>query len=157
MNVIKRLRRALTIVIVGVVCCSSIAFAQTAKRVNAKAPAEVIAELQKAISAEVTAHPSLPGELLHVHAPRQGIDVSLAAGIFDRESKRPLDPHNVFRVASVTKTFVAASILRLYEDGKIKLDDPINHYLSNDYTKVLDAGGYPTNVITVRQLLTHTS
>ena len=157
MNIIKRLRRALSIVIVGAVCSSSIAFAQRAERVSAKTPAEVIAELQKALSAEVAAQSSLPGELLHVHAPRQGIDVSLAAGVFDRESKRPLDPHNVFRVASVTKTFVAASILRLYEEGKIKVEDPINRYLPNDYNKLLDDGGYPTNVITVRQLLTHTS
>lgn len=157
MNVMNRLGRALTIVILGAVCCSSIAFAQTAKRVNAKAPAEVIAELQQALSAEVVGTPSLPGELLHVHAPKQGIDVSLAAGVFDRESKRPLDPHHVFRVASVTKTFVAAAILRLYEDGKIKLDDPINRYLPNEYNTILDKGGYPTNIITVRQLLTHTS
>ncbi len=157
MNVVKHLRRSLIIVILVAVCSSSIAFAQTAKRVNAKTPAEVIAELQKLLTAEVAAHPSLPGELLHVHAPQQGIDVSLAAGVFDRESKRPLDPHNVFRVASVTKTFVAASILLLYEDGKIKLDDSINHYLPQEYTAILDTGGYPTNVITVRQLLTHTS
>jgi D-alanyl-D-alanine carboxypeptidase len=157
MNVVKRLRRSLLIVTLVAICFSSIALAQTAKRVNAKAPAELIAELQRLLSAEVAAHPSLPGELLHVHTATQGIDVSLAAGVFDRESKRPLDPHNVFRVASVTKTFVAASILRLYEDGKIKLDDPIDHYLPQEYTTILDGGGYPTNVITVRQLLTHTS
>ncbi|MGH9908876.1 MAG: serine hydrolase domain-containing protein, partial [Pyrinomonadaceae bacterium] len=75
----------------------------------------------------------------------------------DRESKRPLDPHHGFRVASVTKTFVAASILRLHEEDKIKLDDPINRYLPKEYNAILEAGGYPTNVITVRQLLTHTS
>jgi D-alanyl-D-alanine carboxypeptidase len=157
MNVVKQLRRSLSIVTLVAVCSSSIAFAQTAKRVNAKLPAELIARLQKLLADEVEAHGSLPGELLHVHAPKQGIDVSLAAGVFDRESKRPLDPHNVFRVASVTKTFVAASILRLYEDGKIKLDDPINHYLPKEYITILETGGYQTNVITVRHLLTHTS
>ncbi len=136
---------------------SSITFAQTVKSATSQSSAETIAELQKLLTAEVAAHASLPGELLHVHAPKQGIDVSLAAGVFDRESKRPLDPHNTFRVASVTKTFVAAAILRLYEDGKIKLDDPINRYLPTDYTTLLDAGGYPTSAITVRQLLTHTS
>ena len=126
-------------------------------RARAQANVSTALELQKLLSAEVAEHPSLPGELLHVHAPKQGIDVSLAAGVFDRESKRPLDPHNVFRVASVTKTFVAASILLLYEDGKIKLDDPISHYLPQEYNTILDAGGYPTSGITVRQLLTHTS
>jgi D-alanyl-D-alanine carboxypeptidase len=164
MNVAKRLRRSLLIVTLVAVCFSSIAFSQTArplsagsKPTDARSSGQLIAKLQNLLADEVEAHGSLPGELLHVLAPRQGIDVSIAAGVFDRESKRPLDPHHVFRVASVTKTFVAASILRLYEDGKIKLDDPINHYLPQEYITILDAGGYATNVITVQQLLTHTS
>lgn len=135
-----------------------IVFAQTAKPSRAQSqPQELIAELQRLLAAEVAAHPSLPGELLHVHAPDQGLDISLAAGVFDRGSKRPLDPHHVFRIASVTKTFVAAAILRLSEEDKIKLNNPINRYLPAQYNAILDAGGYPTNLITVRQLLTHTS
>ena len=163
MEILKQRVVSLLRVTSVLVCCCSIAFAQPAKRVPAQSTAlsqstaNLIAELQKLLSAEVAAHPSLPGELLHVHAPKEGLNISLAAGVFDRESKRPLDPHHVFRVASVTKTFVAASILRLYEEGKIKLDDPINRYLPKEYNAILDAGGYPTNVITVRQLLTHTS
>lgn len=139
------------------VCYCSITFAQTAKPAPAQSTLRSIAELQQLLAAEVAANPSLPGELLHVHAPKQGLDISFAAGVFDRKSKRPLEPHHLFRVASVTKTFVAASILRLYEEGKINLDDPINRYLAKEYNAILDAGGYPTNVITVRQLLTHTS
>ncbi len=106
-------------------CLCSIAFAQTVaplpaatKPAAAQSKEQVVAELQKLLADEVAAQPSLPGELLHVHAPKQGIDVSLAAGVFDRESKQPLDPHHVFRVASVTKTFVAAAILRLYEEAR---------------------------------------
>ncbi|MDQ3063425.1 MAG: class A beta-lactamase-related serine hydrolase [Acidobacteriota bacterium] len=132
-------------------------FAQTSKTYNPQAKADLIGELQKTLADEVAANPSLPGELLHITLPKQELDVSLAAGLFDRESKLPLDPHHLFRVASVTKTFTAASILRLYEEGKIKLDDPINRYLPKEYTEILEKGGYPTNVITVRQLLTHTS
>ncbi|HYO64421.1 MAG TPA: serine hydrolase [Pyrinomonadaceae bacterium] len=115
------------------------------------------AELQRLLAAEVAANPSLPGQLLHVHAPRLNLDVSLAAGLFDRASKRPLEPRHGFRVASVTKTFVAASVLRLYEMGRLKLDDSINRHLPAEYISVLEAGGYPTRRITVRQLLTHTS
>jgi D-alanyl-D-alanine carboxypeptidase len=160
----RRLMHLFRVTSVLVFYCS-IAFAQTAKPAPAQSSAQpasqstanLIAELQQLLAAEVAAHPSLPGEFLHVDAPKQGLDISLAAGVFDRESKRPLDPHHVFRVASVTKTFVAASILRLYEEGKIKIDDPISHYLPKEYNAILDAGGYPTNVITVRQLLTHTS
>src|SRR4051812_44264463 len=106
----------------------AMAVGQTTNSSSTQQSSPHTAELQKLLNAEVFAHPSLPGELLHVTAPKQGIDVSLAAGVFDRESKRPLDPHNIFRVASVTKTFVAAAILRLYEERKIKLDDTIDQH-----------------------------
>jgi D-alanyl-D-alanine carboxypeptidase len=139
------------------ICFSNFTFAQTAKTSNIQAKADLISALQKILAAEVAANQSLPGELLHITAPRQGLDASLAAGLFDRDSKLSLDPHHVFRVASVTKTFTAASILRLFEKGKIKLDNPINLYLPKEYTEILEGDGYPTNVITVRQLLTHTS
>lgn len=114
-------------------------------------------QLQAALTADVAAHPSLPGELLHVHAPARGVDASLAAGVFDRASGRALEPHHGFRVASVTKTFVAAAILRLHEQGRIGLDDPISRHLPAEYVAPLRADGYAVDAITVRHLLTHTS
>jgi D-alanyl-D-alanine carboxypeptidase len=120
----------------------------------AQTPAE---ELQRALTAEVAANPSLPGELLHVHAPARGVNVSLAAGVFDRESGRALEPHHGFRVASVTKTFVAAAILRLHEQGRIGLEDPVARHLSAEYAALLRGDGYAVDAITVRHLLTHTS
>jgi D-alanyl-D-alanine carboxypeptidase len=139
------------------ICFGHITFAQIAKTNSTEDKAELIGELQKMLAAEVAANPSLPGEMMHLTLPKQGLDVSLAAGLFDRQSKLPLEPHHLFRIASVTKTFTAASILRLFEKGKIKLDDPINRYLPKEYIEILDKGGYPTNAITVRQLLNHTS
>lgn len=133
-------------------CLAPLAYSQTSRTDNA-----LVGELQKILAAEVAANPSLPGELLHITAPQRGLDVSLAAGVFDRETKLPLDPHHVFRVASVTKTFTAASILRLYEERKLKLDAPINQYLPKEYTELLEKGSYATNKITVRHLLTHAS
>jgi D-alanyl-D-alanine carboxypeptidase len=126
-------------------------------RQDALGAAPLVAELQSLLESEVVANPSLPGELLHVHAPAHGIDVSLAAGVFDRTSGRRLEPHHGFRVASVTKTFTAAAILRLYEDGRIRLDGPIAEYLPSGYVAVLSTGGYDPSRITVRQLLAHTS
>ena len=55
--------------------------------------------------------------------------------------------------SSISKTFVALSILKLVEAKKLDLDDPINSILpykiNNPY--------YPNSPITVRHLLTHTS
>lgn len=143
--------------IVVLICCAHITFAQALKNHNFQAKAALIGELQKILADEVAANSVLPGEQLYIYAPKQGLDVSLAAGLFDRKSKLLLDPHHLFRVASVTKTFTAASILRLYEKGKIKLAEPINRYLPEEYNAILETDGYSTNIITVRQLLTHTS
>lgn len=140
------LRLSGTLVLLGVTAFPASAAAQSAA-----------AELQRALAEEVAANPSLPGELLHVHAPARGVDVSLAAGVFDRVSRRPLEGHHGFRVASVTKTFVAAAILRLHEQGRIGLDDCIARYLPAEYTGILRGDGYAVDSITVRYLLTHTS
>jgi len=58
----------------------------------------------------------------------------------------PLSPDHVFRIASVTKIFTAATILKLAEQGKLSLDDPLAKHLPD-----LSAAGR----VTIRQLLTH--
>jgi D-alanyl-D-alanine carboxypeptidase len=113
--------------------------------------------LQQDLSKEIAADKSLPGEILHVDVPTLRLNIDEAAGVLDRTSRKPLGPADVFRVASVTKTFVAASILRLFEEGKIRLDDPIKTYLPREYQDVLASGGYDIARITVQHLLTHTS
>lgn len=64
---------------------------------------------------------------------------------------------DIFRVASNTKPYVAATVLRLWEDGKIKLDASIRDYVDPAYIAALDSDGYDTAAITVRHLLSHTS
>jgi D-alanyl-D-alanine carboxypeptidase len=68
-----------------------------------------------------------------------------------------LTPETSFRVASNTKPYVAATVLRLWEDGKIKLDASIREYVAPAYLAALDKDGYDTAKITVRELLSHTS
>jgi D-alanyl-D-alanine carboxypeptidase len=57
----------------------------------------------------------------------------------------------------VTKTFTAAAILRLFEEGRLGLDDPIGRHLPAEHAALLQADGYAVDSITVRHLLTHTS
>jgi D-alanyl-D-alanine carboxypeptidase len=52
-----------------------------------------------------------------------------------------------FRIASVTKVFVAVVVLQLLEEGRLRLDDPASRYAP-------DAARWP---VTIRQLLNHTS
>lgn len=77
-----------------------------------------------------------------------------AAGLADREAKRPMTEDALFRFSSVTKPFVSAAVMRLVEQGKIKLDAPVTTYLPDFKPKLADG---TTPVITIRQLLTHTA
>jgi D-alanyl-D-alanine carboxypeptidase len=81
-----------------------------------------------------------------------GAEPPAAAAVGDATLK----PGTSFRIASNTKTFVAATVLRLWEDGKIKLDASIRDYVDPAYIAALDKDGYDTAQITVRHLLSHT-
>jgi D-alanyl-D-alanine carboxypeptidase len=73
---------------------------------------------------------------------------SAAMGEADLGSGRPVTEDTPFVVGSITKTFVAALVLQLAEEGLLELDAPLSRWLP-DYP---DAGE-----ISLRQLLNHTS
>ncbi len=92
--------------------------------------------------------PNQPGAA--VIAVRDGEIVFRGAyGLANMELQVAMEPHMVFRIASLAKQFTATGILILVERGKISLDDDIRKYLPD----------YPTHgqVITIQHLLTHTS
>jgi D-alanyl-D-alanine carboxypeptidase len=111
--------------------------------------------LQSIVDRDVEAWPQMPGRLLHVLAP--AVDVEVAAGVADTTTGELLVPGARFRIASVTKPFVAAATLRLVEDGRLSLDDTVASLLPGAYDELLRSGGYDTDAITLRHLLTHTS
>ena len=77
-----------------------------------------------------------------------------AAGYADREREAPVREDTIFRLASMTKTIVAATALALVEEGKLRLDDPVAHWLPY-FTPALPDGRRPP--ISIRQLMSHTS
>jgi CubicO group peptidase (beta-lactamase class C family) len=90
----------------------------------------------------------IPGLALAVI--RQGQVIKMQGyGLANVELDVPVTPDTVFELASVTKQFTATAIMRLVEEGKVGLDDPIRHYLP--HTPDAWQG------ITVRHLLTHTA
>jgi D-alanyl-D-alanine carboxypeptidase len=117
----------------------------------------LVASLQRLVEADVVAWPTMPGQLLHVLAPDLGIDVEVAAGVADLSTSEPLRSGSRFRIASVTKPFVAAAALRLVEEGRLRLDDTADVLLAGEYDDLLHSGGYETGSITLWHLLTHTS
>lgn len=71
-------------------------------------------------------------------------------GHSDVYNRQKLDPNHRFRVASITKLFTSALIMRLVEFGHFELDDHLTDYL--------EVPGLPNGSrITIRQLLSHTA
>jgi len=78
-----------------------------------------------------------------------------AYGVCDVENKRPFRTDTVCWLASITKPMTVAAAMRLVEDGKLSLDDPIEKYLPEFKNQTTSDGRhYP---ITIRQLMSHTS
>ena len=108
------------------------------------------------LEADMAANPSIPGEAIAVRAP--GLDVTVAAGLADVDAGTPLRAETPFRIASVTKTFVAASVLRLVEQGTgaaRRADLGVRLAASRPPCCAPTATG--RGRITVRQLLRHTA
>jgi CubicO group peptidase (beta-lactamase class C family) len=77
-----------------------------------------------------------------------------AAGYADRETRTPMREDTVFRLSSVTKPIVAVAFMRLVEQGRVKLDDPVTRWLP-DFTPSLPDGSKP--IITLGELLNHSA
>ena len=61
---------------------------------------------------------------------RRGKVAHLAAqGVMDLDSKRPMTPDTMFRIASMTKPVIGVSIMMLVEEGKLHLSDPVARFI----------------------------
>ena len=82
-------------------------------------------------------------------AVRDGQVVWAGSSGVDRDGRTPLKPRSPMVIGSVTKTFVAATVLQLVDEGRIRLGDSVRGHLPELRRVSRD--------ITVRQLLDHTS
>jgi D-alanyl-D-alanine carboxypeptidase len=112
--------------------------------------------LQPLLDDFLAAHDDMPGVLLHVEAPSISSSWSGGAGVAERGGQQ-LTGRECFRVASITKTFVAVSVLRLVDAGTIALDEPALPHISEPAASMFRRAVPDATVITVRQLLQHTS
>lgn len=120
--------------------------AAAAGPVSVPTDAQVAAQAEAYMQASVR-HDQFTGAIL---VARDGKPiVSRAYGKANYELDVPNTPDTVFQIASLTKAFTAAAILRLQEQGKLKTSDRVCDYLE-DCPQTWQP-------ITLRQLLTHTS
>ena len=94
----------------------------------------------------------LPGISVALYSGEEGWWTG-SSGFSKVETKARMTEENLQYIQSVSKTYMAVAILKLNEEGKIKLDAPITDYLPGKYREWIKNA----DKITVRMLLSHTS
>ncbi len=110
----------------------------------------------------------IPGAIMLIQQHGKPV-YSESFGVRDTVGKRPMTANTIFRLYSMSKPITSVAIMMLVEDGKLKLDDPLEKHIpafadARVGIDRLDAGGHPTltleplrRSITIRDLLQHTS
>lgn len=99
----------------------------------------------------------MAGALSQVRGP-SGRSVTWRSGTAERGTGRPMvGPAGRFRIASMSKPIMAATVLRLVEQQKIDLDAPVERYLPGVVRGTGDGAAIDGRKITVRMVLQQTS
>ncbi len=92
------------------------------------------------------------GKIVHFHPQ----------GMRDVDAQKPVEADTIFRIYSMSKPITSVAVMILYDEGKIKLDDPVEKYIpafmdlkvfNKEQTEMHDA----QKKMTVQHLLTHSS
>ena len=86
-------------------------------------------------------------------------------GYADIDAQKPMQPDSLFWIASQSKPITATAFMMLVDEGRVKLDDPVEKYLPEFKKQWLAAEQdsdhvllkKPSRPITVRNVLSHTS
>lgn len=77
-----------------------------------------------------------------------------SGGYADVDKKNPATTRSMFRIASMSKSFTAMALMKLRDEGKLKLDDPVYLYIPEMKGQKLTSDAPE---ITVRNLMTHSA
>jgi CubicO group peptidase (beta-lactamase class C family) len=118
--------------------CSLSVFAQ-----NEKAEADIREIMKRLDVVGLSVAVVKKGDIIYTHS----------FGTKDNTTNAPLTDENIFRIASISKSFSATSIMQLIEAGKLSIDDDISDLVG---FRVRNPR-FPEKVITLKMLLSHTS
>jgi CubicO group peptidase (beta-lactamase class C family) len=93
-------------------------------------------------------HSETPGCVMAIAAKGE-IVLEQAFGVADLGTGEKLTPRHRFRVASHSKSFTAAGIMKLREQGRLELDDAVGRYVEKLHPAIAEA--------TIAQLLSHSA
>lgn len=88
---------------------------------------ELTTRLDKTVEA-VRKQARVPGLVVGLWMPGKGCYVR-ATGVADKNTGRPMFADTYVRIGSETKTFTVTALLQLVDEGKVRLDDPIDDYI----------------------------
>lgn len=112
-------------------------------------PDRVIDALDTALAENLP--PEVPGAAVAILTPEG--EWFGAAGLSDLENNVALAPDDRFEAGSITKTFVATTLLQLVEENQLELDDTLTEWLPPTITDLVPNA----SDITIEQILGHTS
>lgn len=115
---------------------------------------EHTSQLDGRLASVESANPDLTGLAVWVETADPSSSGGAATGVAGPDG-RALTAQTPVRIASNTKTYVAAAYLRLWERGVVALDDPIEALIDPAFNTLLTEDGYRTDLITPRHLLMH--
>ena len=78
-----------------------------------------------------------------------------SVGVANRNSRTAVTKSTVFRIASMTKSFTALAILKLRDEGRLSLEDPVSKWIPEFASMEMPTRDAPP--IRVRHLLTHSA
>lgn len=122
-------------------------FANPARTAKIKALAPVIEKMY----ADFAVANHVPGYAFGIVVDGKLV-VSGSNGFTDLTKQTKADTRSMFRIASMSKSFTAMAIVKLRDEGKLKLDDPVSLYIPEMKNQGLTKDAAE---ITIRQLLTH--
>lgn len=111
-----------------------------------------LAQLQDSLR-RVMAREHIPGMMLTL-VSHDSVLFEGGLGLANVAAQRPVTAHTRFRIGSVTKTFVAAGLLQLIEQGKLKLNDEVRKIAPEI---PIDNPWEATDPVRVVHLLEHTA
>ena len=128
---------------------STLTIIDSRENTSMQLPDRVISALDEALDNNLP--PEVPGAAVAILAPEG--DWFGASGVSDLANDTLLQPDDRFEAGSITKTFVATTILQLAEAGQLSLDDTLTDWLSTAVTDLIPNA----STITIEQILNHTS
>ncbi|RSK43287.1 serine hydrolase domain-containing protein [Hymenobacter perfusus] len=140
----------LLLALLGVVISATVLRAQHPK--PAPHPITTVPQLTDSIQ-RIMRQEHIPGLLLSL-VIHDSVLFEGGLGLADVENRRPVTAHTLFRMGSVTKTFVATGLLQLVEQGKLSLNDEVRKLAPEI---LIDNPWEATDPVRVVHVLEHTA